>query len=207
MLHADDTRDREAHAIIGGNQQGKSSLVKKLIEKAYDKRSQKVVVLNSSNPKAFQGYFFASSKTQLMRKWNGIVRYHNPAGYKETLEDIYSLATEGYLKNGAVIFDDCTKYIASNPPEKIKEFLVDRAMFDLDLYFTTHSLVMLSAWIRRMVNTITVFKTAESFEQPRELKELQYPNYKALFQIWTEVKNTPQTKEHIQPNLTIATGV
>lgn len=207
MIHSDSTRDCEAHAIIGGNQQGKSSLVKLLIDKTYDKRSQKVVVLNSSNPKAFQSYFTANSANQLERKWNGVIRYHNGDGYNATLDDIYKLAVDGYLRDGAVIFDDCTKYIGYNPPQKIKDFLVDRAMYGLDLYFTTHALAFFPAFCRRMVNTITVFKTAENFEKPNELKQLDYPNYNALFNAWNEVQAMPKSKQFIQPYLTVETGV
>jgi hypothetical protein len=207
MIHDDKTRDCEAHAIIGGNQQGKSSLVNLLISKSYDKRSQKVIVLNSSNPLAFQSYFFANNVSQLARKWNGVVRYHNPDGYIQTLNDIYTLAVDGHLRNGAVVMDDCTKYISYNPPQNIKDFLVDRAMYGLDLYFTTHALAFFPAFCRRMVNTITVFKTAENFEKPNELKQLVYPNYNELFSAWSEVMAAPKTKKFIQPHLTVATGV
>ncbi|MCW5907317.1 MAG: hypothetical protein KIS94_05625 [Chitinophagales bacterium] len=207
MIHEDNTRDREAHAIIGGNQQGKSSLINELITKGYDKRCEKIIVLNSTNPKPFQSYFFCSSPLQLKKKWNGIVRYHNSTGYKETLDDIYQLCADGYLRKGAVVFDDCTKYIGFNPPQKIKDFLVDRAMYDLDLYFTTHALAFFPAWCRRMVNTVTVFKTAETFETSRELKELGYPNYERIFAAWQQTMQTKSTKNFIQPHITIATGV
>lgn len=207
MIHSDNTRDREAHAIIGGNQQGKSSLVKQIIENGYDKRKHQIVILNTTNPKAFQSYFFASGKTQLQKKWKGVIRYHNSNGYKQTLQDVYELTVEGYIRNGAIVFDDCTKYMGSNPPEKIKEFLVDRAMYDIDLYFTTHSLAFLPAWVRRMVNTITVFKTAETFEQERELKDLLYPNYRAVFHAWQKVMAAKPVNSFIQPNYTVATGV
>ena len=199
--------DAEAHAIIGGNKQGKSSLVKLLVEK-YDKRSQKVVILNNSNPLAFSNYAYYSTPDILHKRWHGIIRYHNEAGgFKQSLADVYEAARSKRLTNGCVVFDDCTKYIDSNVPQDVKDFLVDRRMINLDLFFTTHSLAFLPPFVRRMVNTVTVFKTAENFEKPREVKELKYANYEALFDAWTEVMAAAPNKGFIQPHLTIETGI
>jgi len=61
---------------------------------------------------------------------------------------------------------------------------------------------------RKMVSTVTVFQTAEGFEDPRELKGLGYANYKALFQAWVTCMKTPKNrKTYIQHHETIITGV
>lgn len=206
MIHAND-RDREAYAIIGGNQQGKSSLVKKLIDAAYDKRKDKVIVLNSSNPRAFQEYFLASQPKQLQRKWNGVVRYHNADGYKQTVEDVWNLVQDGYMRSGCVVFDDCTKYIDEKTPEHIRYFLVDRAMYDIDIIFTTHALAFLPKFIRRMVNVVVVFKTGDGFKVANDLYRLNYPNHEKIFAAYQEVMNLPQSKEIIQPHIAVATGI
>lgn len=200
-------RNWEAHGIIGGNAQGKSSLIVDLLT-AYDMRSQKVVILNNTNPPAFQRFKFIDSPERLKGKWHGVVRYHNPDGFKQSMNDIYQLASDGYLSNGAVVFDDCTKYIEPWPPEVIRNFLVDRRMFSLDLFFTTHALRFLPKFVRGMVNTITVFKTAEVFEKPSELKTLEYSNYHTIYQEWTRVMATPHNpKKYIQEHSTVETGI
>ncbi len=198
----------EAHVIIGGNKQGKSSLVAQLIKGSFDKRREKVVVLNSSNPLAFAGYDYHEDAKILKRNWHGVIRYHNPAGYKQTLTDVYQAVVGGYLYNGAIVFDDCTKYIDPWPAEDIRNFLVDRRMYGLHLFFTTHALRFYPRFCRGMTNTITVFKTAETFNKPEEIRALSYPNSDKLFLAWDFVRDTPNDpKKHIQFHLTVDTGI
>lgn len=201
------TEDAKATAIIGGVQQGKSSLVTKLIEQCYDKRTHKVVILNNTAPLAFSQFDYYEDAAVLSAKWRGVIRYHNPGGFKEAIKDVYEAASSGALRNGAVVFDDCTKYIDPWPSEDIRNFLVDRRMIQLDLIFTTHALAFLPKFCRRMINYITVFKTAENFESPREIKQLGYANYTAIYEAWRDVMNQPKTHKHIQPHHTISTGI
>jgi hypothetical protein len=201
------TEDAKASAIIGGVKQGKSSLVVNIIDKCYDKRSHKIVILNNSAPIAFEKYTFFNTPQVLKRNWHGVIRYHNPEGFKQTIRDVYEAASSGHLRNGAVIFDDCTKYIDANPAEDIKNFLVDRRMIGLDLIFTTHALRFLPKFCRGMINSVTIFKTAETFESEKEIKALQYPNYSAIYKAWKDIMNQPATSRHIQPHHTITTGI
>lgn len=200
--------DVEAHAIIGGNRQGKSSLVAQLITQWFDMRTNKVVVLNSSGPRAFADYDYHENPEFFKTRWHGVIRYHNPAGYKETLKDVYQAVTEKYLYNGCVVFDDATKYLGDTPPQSIKDFLVDRRMYGLQLIFTTHMLRSYTKFCRGMSNTITVFKTAEVFESLNDMKQLEYPNYPQLFEAWQTVKNIPDVEgKQIQEYRTIETGI
>lgn len=201
-------RDNEAAAVIGFNGEGKSSLVMDIVREVYDLRSQKIVILNSTNPIVFQKLTYVDNVEKLRKGWHGIVRFDNPNSDEETLWDVYNLAKDGYLSNGAVVFDDCTNYINANPQKEIKKFLVNRRMYNLDIFFTTHSLAMLPKFCRSMVNSVTVFKTGEVFENPRELRELNYPNYTEIYNAWKEVMRIPKDRnKFIQANRTIATGV
>ncbi len=203
-------RDWEALGIFGGKGQGKSGLVRKLITKCYDMRSQKVVILNNTNPPAFQDYMLVQSPGALMKRWRGVVRYHNPNGCRAGLEDICKLIADGYISNGCVVLDDCTKYIDPNVKHHVKEILVDHRMRDLDLMFTTHALRFMPPFCRAMISTITVFKTGETFDRPAEIKALGYPNYNELFNAWKIIEATPEVKkpkDFIQPFRTIETGV
>lgn len=198
----------EAHAIIGGNKQGKSALVAKLIPVWFDLRSDKIVVLNSSGPKAFSEYSYYTTPVVLRKKWHGIIRYHNPEGYQQTLKDVYQAVIDGYLYNGAVVFDDCSKYLTANPPQEIKDFLIDRRMYGLQLIFTTHALRFYPKFCRAVTNTITVFKTAEEFKSASDLSGLEYANSVGIFEAWKTVQQIPDDpKKFIQAHRTIETGI
>jgi hypothetical protein len=200
-------RNYEAHALIGGRGQGKSSYARKLFD-AYDLRSQRILVLTATLPPAYKDITEVKDINQLKRWKRGMVRYYNHESPKQMLKDIHDLCVQGYIRNGLVIFEDCTNYIDPWPAESIRQFLVNCRMFQLDLIFTTHALAFLPKFVRRMVNTITVFKTAETFETPKEVKQLGYPNYEAVYDAWQECMRAPKNnRSYVQHYVTIETGI
>lgn len=201
-----ETRDWEAHAIIGAKAQGKTSYMRKLADNTYNYTSQKVVVICNTKPPALADLVYVKNPDQLRKRWRGIIRYYNEAGYEQTVEDIVQLIEEGYITNGAVFFDDVTKYIDSNPQKVVKRVLTDHRMRDLDLYFITHGLGILPKFCRLMINTVTTFKTNESFDHPRDLKGLNYGNSYSLYHNWRKVMDSPRVSGYIQPHLTTETG-
>lgn len=202
-------RDRLAMAVIGGRAQGKSTFIRKqLIDKAYNpKNKDKVLILTPTVPPAYADIDEVTLEVLQTRKWHGKLRYYNHQSAKQMLKDIHDLCTSGKLSKGLIVFEDCTNYIDPWPAESIRNFLVNMRMFDLDLIFTTHALRFLPKFCRGMVNTITVFKTLETFEQPHELKSLEYPNYKQLFENWQSVMKAERVQGFIQPHLTLQTGL
>lgn len=201
------TRDREAHAIIGFKAEGKTTFVRKVADASYDYRTDKVIVICNTVPPALADLSYVDNPEKLRKGWVGIIRYFNPEGYEETVSDIVDLVEQGYIKKGAIFFDDVTKYITANPQEKIKRVLTDHRMRDLDLFFITHALRMLPKFCRAMISTVTMFKTAENFEHPRDVRQLDYSNYEAIYHGWKKVKATPRIPGYIQTHVTVETGV
>lgn len=200
-------RDWESHGIVGFRAQGKSPLVRDLF-KCYDLRSQKILVLTPSIPKAYEGFPVIKNIESLQRRWKGVFLYYNHQSAKQMLKDVHDLVTNGYLKNGLIVFEDCTNYIDPYPSESIKNFLVNNKNYDLDLIFTTHMLRLIPKFCRGMLNSITVFKTNEVFEKPQEMRALDYPNYTELYNAWKRVMAAPNDKKKfIQYHETILTGV
>lgn len=209
-------RNRLANAIIGGNGQGKSSFTAEIIEKVYLPRGERVLILTSQDPPAYKKYPRIENIEDLLFVKKGAVKYYNPYNSKQMLSQIKELCLIGidtpkgkkYFRNGLVVFEDCTNYISANPQEELKNFLVDRRMADLDLIFTTHAIRFLPKFVRGMVNSVTIFKTAETFENSKEIQRLAYPNYHELFQAWKKVMNTPDNpKKFIKAHETITTGI
>lgn len=204
-------RNWEAHAIIGGNGQGKSTFAKRDLFPAYDtskEGGQKILILTSTDPPAYDKYRRINNLNDLMRWKHGIVKYYNHESPKQMLKDIHFMCVQGFLKFGAIFFEDCTNYVDDKPGESIKQFLVNRRMFELDMFFTTHALRFLPKFCRGMCNTVTVFKTAEVFEKPNEVRTLFYPNYEQLYLAWREVMATPHDKNNfVQHHLTVTTGL
>lgn len=202
-------RDRKSTAVVGGRAQGKSSLIKRLLDKCYKKsKGDKVLILTPTVPPAYEKVKEVSLEFLQTKNWRGMVRYYNHGDAKQMLKDIHDLCIAGKLRKGCVVFEDCTNYIDPWPAESIRNFLVNMRMFDLDLIFTTHALRFLPKFCRGMVNYVTVFKTAETFENPKELKQLAYPNYHKLYEGWCEVMAEPRDESSfIQPHRSVDTGL
>jgi hypothetical protein len=200
-------RDWETNVIVGFKGQGKSPYIRELI-KAYDLRKQQILVICPSNPLSFQDLIELKSLKALKgRKWHGIFKYYNNEDEMQMLYDIKDLCDSGDLKNGAIFFDDCAAYMDSNVPRVLRSFLINHKNKDLDLFFVSHMLRMVPPFIRGNSSTVTVFKTAETFEKVGDMRALDFPNYEELFNAWMEVKGLKKTKNWIQPHITIETGV
>lgn len=207
-------RDRLANAIIGGKAQGKSTFIKKLIA-LYNGPTDKVIILTSQDPPAYAKFKRVHSIDEIKRLKKGVVKYYDYNEPHNMINDLRDLATQGWetstghkkFTGGAVVFEDTTNYLEHNPPRGVKNFLVDHRMMELDLFFVTHALRFLPKFVRGMVSTITVFKTAETFNKPEEIRQLGYPNSDNLFNAWSEVMAAPKTNEFIQSHITIETGV
>ena len=202
-------RDRKAFAFIGGRAQGKSTLIKKLLDSFYSKaQKDKVLILTPTVPPAYEKVKEVDLEFLQTKNWYGMVRYYNHDDAKQMLKDVHHLCIQGKLRKGCIVFEDCTNYIDPWPAESIRNFLVNMRMFDLDLIFTTHALRFLPKFCRGMVNYITVFKTAETFENPKELRQLAYPNYHHLYIGWQEVMHTQRDESSfVQAYRTVDTGL
>lgn len=219
-------RDRIAGAIIGGKAQGKSTLTVEHILPAYDLKKDRVLILTLTDPPAYAKFkrvkhnkdktgsedtaktIFTDNPLEALKKWKcGVVKYYNFQDAKQMVKEVHDLCVGGYLRRGAVVFEDCTNYIDPLPAESIRNFLVNHRMFDLDLFFTTHALRFLPKFCRGMVSNVTVFKTNEAYEKASELRTYQYPNHHALFKGWKECMDAPRKPGRIQHHVTIETGV
>lgn len=66
-----------------------------------------------------------------------------------------------HFRGGLIVFEDCTKYISGNVRPEIKTFLVDHRMYNCDLIFTFHSLVMVPPFFWQMTSYLTLLKTQD----------------------------------------------
>lgn len=196
--------DYEAHAIIGRKHTGKSTFTHRFFQN-YDLKRDRVLIVTETNPNAYRGITRIDNIQKLSAWKSGVVKYYDfdsPNDF-EMLIEVYNLCAKGIFKNGLCIFEDCTNYIDANPHRVIKKFIVNHRMYKLDLVFTTHSLAFLPKFCRRMISTITIFKTGDTFSKWQELAALGYPNGKNLYNAWVKVMNHPD--EHF--SITISTGI
>lgn len=201
--------DYKRGAFIGKNNTGKSTVVIDMVRKSYDPNTHRVLLICDTDPKAYTGITRLYTYDELKNFKCGIAKFFD---YKcdpaQMIENIIAIIREGQdtaakpLQNGAIVFDDCSNYIRTNPPVSVTTFLGNHRMYHLDLFFTVHSIKDLPSLLRRRMSFFTVFKTLDSFQSHKRLESLDYPNAENLYKAWVKVMNDPSEYS----NMTIKTG-
>jgi hypothetical protein len=199
---------REANAVIGGKEQGKSTFTSEIIE-MYRAAGERVVILTETEPHAYKKYPRVKLVESLGRPdCPRVVKYYNRLDARRMLKDVYRLCVDGKIKSGLLVMEDATNYLDPWPVIEVRQFLTNHRMFHLDIIITSHSLDLFPNFCRKMVSSVTIFQTAEVFEKDREIKSLKYGNHVNLFKAWQKCMRTPKNKKsYIQYHETIATGI
>lgn len=170
--------DRDLHysaIVVGSKGVGKSTYLNKVACKHY---SKKVLIIDVNGSPAYNAHPAIEVKqVKLVR--SGIVKLMGTPD----LEALKIIAE--HWRNGLIIFEDSTKYIAGNVDPSIKKFLVDHRMYGCDLIFTFHSIKMVPPFFWQMIAYCTLFKTAETFDSSYKKR---LPNYEELLAAFNRIR-------------------
>ncbi len=172
------TRINDTEIIVGRKGTGKSTYANKRAC-AYPS-NKKVLIIDVNASPAYKQHKLIDAKTLLSNRWvKGVVRYYESDHDLMMNNIIKHCNNTQTIKQGIlIVFEDCTKYIDANPGKLVKSFLVDHRMWNADLMFTFHSFKRIPPFFFEMCSYITVMKTQENFETPRN--ENLIPNYETL---------------------------
>lgn len=189
----DRDRGHEIHAIVAGRYCGKSTLIAREIIPQYDAgkgKPQTVVILTNTDPPAYNKYRRIDS-VEDMKRVRGVVKFYDRNfSMDNQLLELHKLYDAGYLRNGALILEDATKYIESNPKKEVKALVYDSRMFDIDIFVVFHSLKAIPPKLRATLASITIGgNTGQLFQDYRELEALGFPNAPGLFKAYKNAKS------------------
>jgi hypothetical protein len=88
------------------------------------------------------------------------------------------------FRGGLIILEDCTKYIDANPHPRVKEFLVDHRMRDLDLFFTFHSVTRVPPFFWEMTHQVLLLKTQDD---RKGIERRRIPNMREFLKAFDKV--------------------
>ena len=163
-----------SHVIVGRRATGKSTYGNQLAEFYYKKTGKKALVIDVNGAAAYAHHQELDEK-QFM-KWckgdyGGVKRF-----YLSDNAHMMELVAKNF-RNGFVLFEDCTKYIEANPKKIVKDFLVDLRMWNVDLFFTFHSLDFVPPFFWKMCNKVHVLRTDDILEKRDNYFMKRIPNY------------------------------
>jgi hypothetical protein len=167
--------------IIGRKATGKSTYACNLAKEYVKANPTKRFLIVDVNGSPAYNEFPLLDESKL-RTWKPdaklrVAKYYNP-NHTEMFAAIQN------FRNGAILFEDCTKYILPNPSAEIRMYLTDHRMWNVDLFFTFHSLNRVPPFFWEMTAWVVLKKT-----QDTDIKSFKnrIPNFKDIEKAWNSV--------------------
>lgn len=167
--------------IIGRKATGKSTYSCNLAKEFVKANPTKRFLIVDVNGSPAYNEFPLLTESQL-RGWKAdaklrVAKYYDP-DHARMFEAIQ------HFRNGAILFEDCTKYILPNPSSEIRMYLTDHRMWNVDLFFTFHSLNRVPPFFWEMTAWVVLKKT-----QDTDIQRFRHriPNFKDIEKAWNQV--------------------
>jgi len=194
-----DYRDYTASAIIGDKRQGKSTLIKLLIDryvKMYPHR--KVLVYDVSDAFGAYGDFKGYPLITLDELRNGKkVKGGKRAYWKKGVRRIVNIDYEDTIfymadsfTDGLLVIDEATVVMTDNPNDKRRSLMIKHTNKRVDIIMIFHALSFVPKRLRGNFWNYYFFKTPDQVT-PRSLKAMGYPNPQAFYVKWKESQQAP----------------
>jgi hypothetical protein len=180
-------RLNESHVIIGRRGTGKSTYANQLAEFVAKKTGKKTLIIDVNGAPAYahhQELTVGNFKTWCDGNYNGVKRF-----YLSDNQLMMEMVAENF-RNGFVFFEDCTKYIEANPKKIVKDFLVDLRMWNVDLFFTFHSLEFVPPFFWKMCNKVHVLRTDDILDKRDNFFLKRIPNYMAIKRAMLQIRKS-----------------
>jgi hypothetical protein len=166
--------------IVGRRYTGKSTLCKKMALWYAEKTKKRVLIIDVNGAEVYDDLQHLSENQ--FKTWcnDDANEYSKVACFYLSDEDYMMEIISQNFKNGAVFFEDCTKYIEAKPKKIVKKFLVDCRMWNADLFFTFHSLISVPIFYWTMTNKVFLLRTNDILEKKDNFFIRRIPNYMAI---------------------------
>lgn len=159
--------------IVGNRGTGKSTFIKKII----DKHPKKVLVYDTDDNPIYQDYPNISPK--LLPRWKANTKRIIDTDYEVVLQNLDE------VNNALIVFEDATKYTGNATPQLLKKLILASKQRNLDLLFTFHSFRRILPDFYTFSNYMEIFKTGEDIKQFKA----KIPNFEKVQEVHNEVES------------------
>ncbi len=159
------TRINKVSLIVGGRGSGKTDFVKNLI---YQIPKRRIICDTFDSPvwKTFKTYLHPERESERIKEIGfDNVKSQDKGAFKLISSDTDRIfqTIESDAWNSLVVIEDATRFIRKNVDESVRKFVLDTKQKNLDLIFIFHSLSDVPPDLIRWSDTLTLFKTNETF--------------------------------------------
>lgn len=185
-LQNQNNRTTQVTAMFGVNGTGKTSLMKKIIEKVNTRRC--LIVQYAGLEDAWDNVPVIDLKSNEIHTFTGIRQIYFSRYNAET----WDLLFKNY-HNGILVFDDCKNYIDPRVEGPLLRLLINRRQLMIDIYCMVHSFKQLPNKFYDYCTEYFLFKTLSS---PAYAKENLDYNYPMFYETWRRVNEKAGTNPH-----------
>jgi hypothetical protein len=170
-------RPNESGIIIGRKATGKSTRANALAKQYVERNpSKRALIIDVNGAPAYAAHPRLRTSQELKR-WRADADTRIMCYYESDHVTLMQAVAQ-HFRNGLVIFEDCTKYINSNPSVEVKALLVDHRMWNCDMLYTFHSFNRVPIFFWEMTAYIMLLKTQDDINTPRNRRVI--PNFKEV---------------------------
>ena len=147
--------------VIGMPGTGKTTTLKKLIKQ----NSKKALIIDEKDDPSWKN--IPRVPPHALNAWKkGTKRIFEP-----DIKEVLALIAK-HVRNAILVFDDASGYLDYFREKNLRRILIDRRHYNLDIFFTFHSLSMCSIDIYNNANYILLFKTNDTEKRIKKLEKL-----------------------------------
>jgi len=176
--------------MVGRKGTGKSTELAKIArDYARNNPKKRVLIIDVNGSPAYND--FPLLTPEQLQGWKESASLRIAKFYHSDHDVLFEMVSK--FRNGMVVFEDCTKYIGSNPTGAVKMYLVDHRMWQVDLIFTFHSLHRVPKFFWEMTAYIVLKKTQDTEIRNQRGK---IPNFQEVEKAWIEVMKSKNDYIH-----------
>ncbi len=168
--------------IVGKRGTGKSWFFLKNLLPIYRKAHPKkrVLIMDTLDHPAYRD--IPRVNCAMLERWRGGGVYRIFGDDEQKILD----SIEKNVHNALIVFEDASKYIDANLPDKVNRFVLDSKQKNLDLIFMFHGFSYCPPKLWRIADTVTIFKS----DNP-EYRKKEIVAYEDVKQSWNNVMADP----------------
>lgn len=173
--------------ILGTRGTGKSYYtINKLIKKV----NKKVLIVDTLDHPAYRKEGYKIIPVESLNRWqSGVYRIiTNPV---RIAQDVAFM--NEYLSNCLIIFEDATKYLRTNTPQSVFQFIYDTKQRNIDVIFQYHGFKKILPELLDNANYFTIFKLTENINNYKE----KIPDFEKVLAISNKVNAAANPYENI----------
>jgi hypothetical protein len=202
-------RPCELTLVFGDINQGKSAKVVQVVKEIFKHRTTKILSLIKSDSIAYSGFRRLNSYNELKafcETGTGFAKFWDfESKPKEAPKKALSFLAQNF-RNGILICEDSTSYLESYVPEEVKDWIINRKNYGVDIFLVYHFMLPLNRKFTTLYSNMILFKVPDNVKHNFNDYAKQYKDWDKVHEAWQKIQTSAPRSGYIQPHAEIVNG-